>query len=161
MHRTIWPTASLRCLLALTATLALCGCSQVHPEPELLVVNALNHQADAWNRGHLDEVMEQYWQSDQLTVTSARETVRGWANVRDHLRERHARAPQDGRLRYERLNVEPVSDDSVWVTGRWTYENNQVRESGTFARLFRRIHGRWLIAHEFLTGPPDDEPSAQ
>ena len=57
------------------------GCAHQRPEPELQIVNILNSQADAWNRGDLEGFMQPYWKSAELTYSAAGATTSGWSEL--------------------------------------------------------------------------------
>ena len=140
--------AILVVLLGSAGLLSAAGCSQVHPEPELQVVNALNHRADAWNRGDLATFLDGYWQSDELTVIDGDTTLTGWPAVQDACKRRLRSTEQPGRLVYDRLNTQPSTEDTIDVTGRWMRKEEAGAAGGTFSCTFRRINGRWLIVRE-------------
>ena len=48
----------------------------------------LREQAEAWNRGDIEQFMEAYWKSEQLTFSSGGRTTRGWQATLDNYRKR-------------------------------------------------------------------------
>ena len=133
-------------LPAFAVLLTTIGCSHVHPEPELQVVNILNAQADAWNRDDLDSFMDHFSRSDELTASSESGTTRGWAPVRVEYQRRHAAAT--GRLAYDDVHIQSLAEGVILAVGRWSIERDSETLHGTFSRLFRRVADRWLIVHE-------------
>jgi len=139
-------------MLGLVGTvLFLAGCSQVHPEPELLVVNALNEQADAWQRGNLDTFLQHYWASDELTLFADGRAEEGSRAARTLYEPKVPAGNAAGRLVYDLIRVQPLAPDVILVTGRWQVDRGTDSQAGRFSRVFRRIDGRWVIAHEHLS----------
>ena len=135
-----------RWLAAFAVLLTAGGCSHVHPEPELQVVNILNAQADAWNRGDLDAFMDHFSRSDDLTASSEGGTIRGWAAARGEYDRRHAAT--SGRLRYDDVHIQPLAEEVILAVGRWSIEGDLETRHGTFSCLFRRVADRWFIVHD-------------
>lgn len=135
-------------LLAGVALLPTIGCSQARPEPELQIVNVLNAQVDAWNRGDLDAFLTHYRQSDDLTFTGGGSTTRGWAAVRANYKTRYPTPERMGRLEFDRLEVRVLGDEAALVLGRWCLRHDGDSRGGTFSLVFQRIENRWVIVHD-------------
>ena len=54
-------------------------------DPAWQIEAILAAQAEAWNRGDIDGFMKYYWNSDELTFSSAGETTRGWTSTQGEL----------------------------------------------------------------------------
>ena len=146
-------------LVCIAVPIVAVGCSHAHPEPELQVVNILNAQADAWNRGELDRFMGYYWKSDDLACTTNGQTTQGWAATAAFYRK-HYPTPEDrGRLEYDEIQIQPLAKDAILVVGRWSLDGDPEARGGTFSRVFRRIDDHWVIAHEHLS-PSAPEPQS-
>jgi len=52
------------------------------------ITKPLTTQKDAWNKGSIDGFMEHYWQSDDLTFSSAGNTTRGWTATKARYKRR-------------------------------------------------------------------------
>lgn len=147
-------------LLAGVALLPAVGCSQARPEPELQIVNVLNAQADAWNRGDLDAFLAHYWRSDDLTFSSGGSTTRGWAATRARYKERYPTAERMGRLEFDRLEVRLLGNDAALVLGRWCLRPDDDSRGGNFSLVFRRMGNRWVIVHDHTSVSTPGQASA-
>lgn len=108
----------------------------------------LAKQADAWNRGAIDEFMDFYWRSDKLTFSSGGKTTRGWQPTIDKYKRRYPTRERMGKLTLTELEITPLGDSAALVLGRWHVERNEEPVGGNFSLIFRHINGRWLIVHD-------------
>ncbi|MBI5865292.1 MAG: DUF4440 domain-containing protein [Planctomycetes bacterium] len=108
----------------------------------------LERQAAAWNRGDIDEFMQDYWKSENLTFSSGGKTQRGWEGTRDRYQQRYATPEQMGTLRFSIDEMQPLGRDAALVLGQWDLSRTSGDVGGNFSLVFRRIEGRWVIAHD-------------
>jgi beta-aspartyl-peptidase (threonine type) len=110
----------------------------------------LEAQAAAWNRGNLEEFMETYWRSDELTFFSTDQVVKGWQATLDRYRTRYqGEGKEMGRLEFSELSVSELAADSALARGRWklTLKDNSTL-GGLFTLILRKIDGQWRIVHD-------------
>ncbi|HJQ80967.1 MAG TPA: nuclear transport factor 2 family protein [Lacipirellulaceae bacterium] len=112
------------------------------------VETILRAQEEAWNRGDVDEFMEHYWKSDNLTFSSGGATTRGWEATLNRYRERYPTREQMGRLTLSGLEITPLGDSAALVLGQWNVERESTPVSGNFSLVVRKFDGRWLIVHD-------------
>jgi hypothetical protein len=124
------------------------GCSAHRAEPELQIVNVLNAQADAWNRGDLDGFMEPYWKSDELTYSAAGQTTSGWSELLARYRDRYPTAERMGRLEFDQLRIRLLGPEAALAIGRWHVDRGDDPVGGTFSLVLQLIDGRWVIVHD-------------
>ena len=110
----------------------------------------LSRQVEAWNRGDLEGFMAGYWNSPDLVFQSGATLTRGWQATRERYRRLYqAEGKEMGRLRFEELDVQPLSPDAAFVRGRWHLTMKDGSEpGGLFTLLLRRIAGEWKIVHD-------------
>jgi len=110
----------------------------------------LDAQVEAWNRGDLEAFMAGYWNSPDLVFQSGATITRGWQATRERYRRRYqAEGKEMGRLRFEDLDVQPLSPDAAFIRGRWHLTMKDGSEpNGLFTLLARRINGEWKIVHD-------------
>jgi beta-aspartyl-peptidase (threonine type) len=110
----------------------------------------LSRQVEAWNRGDLDGFMAGYWNSPDLVFQSGATLTRGWQATLERYRRRYqAEGKEMGRLRFEELDVQPLSPDAAFVRGRWQLTmKDGSQPGGLFTLLLRRISGEWKIVHD-------------
>jgi len=120
------------------------------PNAEAAVRAVLSRQVEAWNRGDLEGFMAGYWNSPDLVFQSGATLTRGWqATLKRYQRRYQAEGKEMGRLRFEGLDVQPLSPDAAFVRGRWhlTMKDGS-QPGGLFTLLLRRIGGDWKIVHD-------------
>ena len=110
----------------------------------------LDKQVAAWNRGDLEGFMAGYWNSPDLVFQSGATLTRGWQQTRERYRRRYqAEGKEMGRLRFEELDVQPLSPDAAFVRGRWQLTmKDGSQPGGLFTLLLRRVGGDWKIVHD-------------
>jgi len=110
----------------------------------------LNKQVEAWNRGDLEGFMAGYWNSPDLVFQSGATLTRGWQQTLERYRRLYqAEGKEMGRLRFEELDVQPLSPDAAFVRGRWQLTmKDGSHPGGLFTLLLRRIGGEWKIVHD-------------
>jgi beta-aspartyl-peptidase (threonine type) len=116
----------------------------------------LDRQVEAWNRGDLDGFMAGYWNSPDLVFQSGGTITRGWPQTLERYRRRYrAEGKEMGRLRFEDLDVQPLSPDAAFVRGRWQLTmKDGTQPGGLFTLLLRRFGGEWKIVHDHTSESP-------
>lgn len=113
------------------------------------ILEVLDRQAAAWNRGDLDGFMSDYWKSPDLVFTSGGRIQRGWQTTLERYRATYGGSTATmGRLSFSDVSVYPLDDDAAWVLGRWRLERAGDPAGGVFTLVFRRIDGEWKIVHD-------------
>lgn len=108
----------------------------------------VERQADAWNRGQIDEFMQAYWHSEQLTFSSGGQTERGWDATRRRYYARYPDREAMGKLTFSRLEVQPLGDEAALMLGCWQLERTSKNVGGNFSLVWRKFESRWLIVHD-------------
>jgi len=107
----------------------------------------LEQQAKAWNAGKIDEFMSVYWNSPELSFTSAGKVTRGWQPMLDYYKKQYPTREAMGFLIFDKLEIMELGGESALVLGRWRIQGNEPT-GGAFSVLFRRFDGRWVIVHD-------------
>jgi L-asparaginase / beta-aspartyl-peptidase len=108
----------------------------------------LTRQAAAWNRGDIDEFMEHYWKSDELTFSSGGQITRGWTRTKENYQRRYPTREQMGQLKFTQLEITPLGQSAALVLGRWQLARDSSPVGGNFTLIFRRLGDRWVIVHD-------------
>ncbi|HEV2706642.1 MAG TPA: nuclear transport factor 2 family protein [Pyrinomonadaceae bacterium] len=113
------------------------------------VRGVLDAQVAAWNRGDLESFMDGYAREEATTFVSADRVTRGWQTVLDRYRKSYDTPDKMGALRFEELDLKPLSEFYMLATGRWqlTLDNGQTAH-GRFTLLFRKTVDGWRIVHD-------------
>lgn len=122
--------------------------------PEDIILATLRAQAAAWNEGNLEAFMASYWKSDDLTFVAGDAVTKGWNATLKRYRDKYSGGQGLGRLGFERMEVEMVTNDVAVVTGRFNLVKDGATSSGLFTLVMRRINGVWRIVHDHTTASP-------
>ena len=112
---------------------------------EIAIRNILQNQQEAWNSGHLNQFMQGYWQNDSLMYIGKSGITYGWQKALDNYKKRYPDTEAMGKLKFELLQLKPLSPDYYFVTGRWRLARNAGNLDGVFTLLFKKINGIWQI----------------
>ena len=118
------------------------------------VARILDAQAEAWNRGDIEDFMEHYWKSDALTFSGGGKTVRGWAATLDRYKQRYPTREKMGQLRFDIDRVQVLGETAALVLGRYHLTIGDETPQGNFSLVFERIDGRWCIIHDHTSHLP-------
>lgn len=133
------------------ALLLLAGCAQpARTTPDAArhaIAAVLDHGAASWNRGDLDAFVSDY--ADDATFVTARAVVRGRAAIRALYAPRFAPGARRDSLHFEQLEVDVLSGDAANAIAYYVLmRGDSVTARGPTSLVFRRVGGRWLIAHD-------------
>lgn len=125
-------------------------------DPRQTILKVLEEQRTAWNGGDVDGFMRHYWESDELTFSSAGETTRGWNATLDRYRKRYPTREAMGQLDFSDLEVVSLDDAAALVLGQWRLSREKP-VGGNFSIIFRKFDDRWLIVHDHTSVQQPDE----
>ncbi len=110
----------------------------------------LDAQVAAWNAGKLEEFMEGYWRSPELTFFSGGRKLSGWDATLERYRKNYqAEGREMGKLAFSDLDVLPLGADAAVVRGRWQLTLSDGRKpGGLYTLVFRRLDRKWRITHD-------------
>ena len=132
----------LAAVLFLTVT-ALVADAQTKAETDIKKV--MTEQADAWNRGDIDEFMRGYWNSDKLVFVSGANVTRGWQPTLDRYKKTYDTRAKMGTLTFSELEITILSKDSAVVLGSWSLARESDNPHGKFTLIFRKFRDGWRI----------------
>lgn len=126
------------------------------PSPELRsrqeqeVKHVLLSQVDAWNHGRLEDYMEGYWHSPDLTFFSGATVTRGWQSTLERYRQRYKASGREmGRLEFQELAIDVLDVRSAVVTGRWQLTMSDGKQPhGLFTLIVKHLPVGWRIVHD-------------
>ena len=114
--------------------------------PEVPAVKkVLQQQQDCWNKGDVFGFMQGYWQSDSLKFIGKSGISSGWNNTLKRYKETYPDKESMGTLEFEMISIEPLSDVSAYVVGKWKLTRSIGNIGGYFTLLFKKINNQWLI----------------
>lgn len=113
------------------------------------ILEVLDRQAAAWNRGDLEGFMADYWRSPELVFTSGGRVQRGWQTTLDRYRATYGGSTETmGTLAFHDVTIHPLARDAAWVLGYWELDRGGEEIGGVFTLVFRRLDGEWKIVHD-------------
>lgn len=114
------------------------------------IKRVLLSQVEAWNHGNLEDFMQGYWHSPDLTFFSGATETRGWEPTLARYRQRYqAEGKEMGKLEFQKLNFDLLSRRSAVVTGQWQLTMSDGKQPhGLFTLIFKRMPAGWKIVHD-------------
>jgi ketosteroid isomerase-like protein len=110
----------------------------------------LDAQVAAWNAGKLEEFMDGYWRSPDLTFFSGGRKLSGWdATIERYRKTYQAEGREMGKLVFSDLDIQQLGPNAALVRGRWELTMSDGKKpGGLYTLIFRRFKQRWKIVHD-------------
>ncbi len=112
------------------------------------IINVMDEQTAAWNRGDIDGFMKGYWNSESLIFVSGDGITRGWQPTLDRYKKSYDSKAKMGALKFTDLSVNAISKDAAVVLGSWSLMREKDNPKGKFTLIFRKFKYGWLIVHD-------------
>ncbi len=115
------------------------------------IKHLLVSQVEAWNHGKLEEFMQGYWHSPDLTFFSGGSITHGWEPTLERYRQRYqAEGREMGKLEFQDLNIDLLSKKSAVVTGKFQLTMSDGKHPhGLFTLILKRMPPNgWKIVHD-------------
>jgi hypothetical protein len=122
------------------------------PDDKAAILETLHDQEIAWNDGSPEKFMEGYWKSDSMQFVGKTAINYGWQTTLDNYKLKYPDTVAMGKLRFEILKVNPLSQDAAWLTGRFFLKRSIGDLSGIFTIVLRKIDGHWFIVYDHTAG---------
>jgi len=115
----------------------------------------LDAQAAAWNQGDIEKYMAGYARSDSLRFASGGKVSYGWQTTLERYREGYPDRVAMGILTFSDIDITVISDDAVFVFGKWELQKVDERPWGLFTLVFRKTDEGWRIVHDHTSSATD------
>ncbi|MEM7298713.1 MAG: nuclear transport factor 2 family protein [Bacteroidota bacterium] len=115
---------------------------------EQAIRDVLADQQECWNEGDLECFMEGYWKSDKLVFIGKSGVTYGWQQTLDNYKKSYPDKSAMGKLTFDLLQMDPISDDFWSVIGKWNLERENGDLGGHFSLIFRRLGDEWVIVSD-------------
>ncbi|MGQ9800190.1 MAG: YybH family protein [Candidatus Saccharicenans sp.] len=116
-------------------------------QAEQEILQVLESQKKAWNKGDLEGYMAYYWKSDELTFQSGANRVRGWDTLLERYKKSYS-GEKMGRLDFSDIEVNVLGQDYAYVLGRWSVTVQDEKKCGVFTIILKRFPEGWRIIHD-------------
>lgn len=111
------------------------------------------NQVAAWNDGDIPRFMAGYWNNDSLMFIGKKGISYGWKTVLENYQTSYSSKEKMGVLDFSSINLNYLSADAAFVTGKWTiHYDGKPDVGGWFSLLFRKIDGNWVIVADHTSG---------
>lgn len=116
------------------------------------IAQVMMMQEKAWSSGDIDAFMEGYWNSPQLRFTGSKGVTYGWTQTRDNYKKSYPDKATMGKLSFEILDVDFLSDNDAILLGKYKLEREKDEPTGMFTLTWKKIEGKWLITSDMTCG---------
>ena len=127
--------------------LALSACSDTEKD-RTSILNTLETQRQAWNKGDLETFMEGYWKSDSLLFVSSDGPTYGYDQTLENYKKTYPDREAMGELIFGIKKVEFLSKDAAFVLGSWNLKRKSDNPKGYYTLIFKRIDGVWKMVSD-------------
>ena len=134
-----------KAFLFFTVVLILAGESFSQSKDETAVRDLLTVQSVSWNNGNLEGFMESYWKNDSLMFIGKKGVTYGWQNTLENYKKNYPDTVNMGKLRFELLEVNRLSEMYFFVIGKWFLTRSVGDLNGSFTLVVKKIKDQWVI----------------
>ena len=119
------------------------------------IVAQLNRSAADWNRGDLDGFLSDYAAESTTTFVDGRRARHGIEFIRRNYTPWFAPGAHRDSLRFEAVEVRPLSPTLALVTARFLlHQGGTVTRSGPFTLVMEQRPQGWKIIHDHSSSDP-------
>lgn len=111
------------------------------------IQTVLEQQKILWNEGDIEGFMEYYWNSEDFTFQSGNTRLQGWQALLSRYKNSYS-GENMGKLDFTDIRIKALSNDIVYVLGRWKLILKDSSKEGLFTLIFQRITEGWKIIHD-------------
>ena len=112
------------------------------------ILDLLDTQTAAWNKGDLQGFMKGYWENDSLRFIGKSGITYGWSNTLANYKRGYPDTAAMGKLNFTILVVKKLSPRYYEVVGKWYLKRSIGDAIGHYTLLLRKIKGSWVIVSD-------------
>ena len=120
----------------------------VHPTPasdRASILSVIQHMENAWNRGDFRGYMAGF-ENPGVVFVSGGKFQDSWQGTLDHYIRDYGGSPERrGQLHFYNMKVDLLAPNAAMLIGQYRLVRGARVTEGVNTRLFKKIHGRWLI----------------
>jgi uncharacterized protein (TIGR02246 family) len=146
---------------ALFAFAILASPANTSPQSErIAILNVIAHMETAWNRGDFRGYMSGFKNPDVVFVSGGK-FQQGWQGTLDHYVRDYGGSPERrGKLHFYNMKVDILAPDAAMLIGQYRLIRGARVTEGVNTRLFRKVHGKWLITMNHVSAYDVTSPTA-
>ena len=127
------------CLMCSTCLLA------AQSKDEKAILQMLDNQNQAWNRGDISGFMKGYWENDSLMFIGKSGVTYGYQNTLENYKKGYPDTAAMGKLTTTQIKMIRVSKEYYFIVGKWYLKRSIGDISGHDNLLVRKIKGQWVV----------------
>jgi ketosteroid isomerase-like protein len=136
-------------LLAVAARVPkLSAASEERESDRATIKKILEAQQNNWNRGNVNDFLEGYWRSPDLTFSGSGGIARGWDGVLARYKKNYPDRASMGQLDFSGLEFHFLGNDAALVLGHWHLARERGDIGGVFSLVWQRFPEGWRIIHD-------------
>lgn len=109
------------------------------------ILGTIHRMEEAWNRGDFRGYMAGF-ENPGVVFVSGGKFQDGWQGTLDHyVRDYGGSAERRGTLHFYNMKVDLLAPDAAMLIGQYRLVRGPRVTEGVNTRLFRKLHGQWLI----------------
>lgn len=112
---------------------------------EKAILQMLDTQNQAWNRGDVSGFMKGYWENDSLMFIGKSGVTYGYQNTLENYKKGYPDTAAMGKLTTTQIKMIRVSRQYYFIVGKWYLKRSIGDVSGHYNLLVRKINGEWVI----------------
>jgi len=129
------------------------------------ILATIGRMETAWNRGDFRGYMAGFKNPDVVFVSGGK-FQQGWQGTLDHyIRDYGGSAERRGHLHFYNMKVDMLAPDAAMLIGQYRLQRGPRISEGVNTRLFRKVHGHWLITMNHVSAydvaPTSSAPEAR
>jgi ketosteroid isomerase-like protein len=126
--------------------LALLALAAASPQADRAAILGTIHRMEAaWNRGDFRGYMAGFKKPDVVFISGGK-FQQGWQGTLDHYVRDYGGSPERrGNLHFYNMKVDLLAPDAAMLIGKYRLVRGARVTEGVNTRLFRKVHGKWLI----------------
>ena len=129
------------------------------------ILAVVSRMEAAWNRGDFKGYMAGFANPDVIFISRG-EYQKDWQGTLDHyIRDYGGSAERRGHLHFYNMKVDMLAPDAAMLIGQYRLQRGPRISEGVNTRLFRKVHGHWLITMNHVSAydvaPSSTAPEAR
>jgi hypothetical protein len=124
------------------------------------ILGTIGRMEAAWNRGDFRGYMAGFKNPDVIFISGGK-FQDGWQGTLDHyVRDYGGSAERRGKLHFYNMKIDLLAPDAAMLIGQYRLDRGARVTEGVNTRLFRKVHGKWLITMNHVSAYDVSPPSA-